>query len=206
MRILIFGATGGTGRELVTQAVDQGHGVTAFVRDPAKLTTHGGIRVLVGQIDDTAGVADAVDGHDAVISALGVGRALRPHGVITRDATAIVPAMEQAGVRRLVWMSAFGVGDTFSTASAVQKFAFRVPLRQLYADKAQGDRIIRESTLDWTLLYPVLMTNGPRTSQYRTGEHLPMKGMPKVSRADVAEFILRQLDDDSFRRKSVVVG
>ena len=113
--------------------------------------------------------------------------------------------MNEKNVKRLVFLSAFGVGETFTQANFIQRIIFKVFLRNIYADKSKADDLIRKSTLEWTLVYPVLMTDTPGTGKYKVGEKFEMKGMPKISRADVAEFMLRQLNDSNFIKKPSII-
>ncbi|HEY5835327.1 NAD(P)-dependent oxidoreductase [Streptomyces sp.] len=220
MRILVLGANGATGRLIVAQALDAGHEVTAFVRAAAKAPApRPGLRVVIGEV--TSGqsgqsgqsghntVTAAVTGQDAVISALGSERSLKGllAPTVIREATAlVVRAMEQAGVGRLVFLSAFGVGDTARRAPAPLRLMYGVFLGRVFADKSAGERVLRASRLEWTLVYPVMLTNGPRTRGYRHGENLQPTGLAKVSRADVADFMLRETAEREYVRKTVVVA
>jgi putative NADH-flavin reductase len=203
MKLLILGATGLTGRQLVRQALDAGHSVAALVRDPRKVTDS--IEVVQSDAANSSAVAGAVRGRDAVLSALGTSKSFKG-GIMTRAVTVLLPAMEQAGVKRLLLVSAFGVGESFNEASAIQKFFFRSVLRSIYADKEKADAMIQASALQWTIARPVALTNGPRTGKYRVGEHLQLSGFPKVSRADVADFMIRELTEQAWVRKTVAIA
>ena len=207
-RVLILGATGGTGRQVVEQAVAAGVDVTAIVRVPAKLSPSvRSIRVLTGDLmHNTAVLTAAVAGQDAVISTLGVGQSFKPGRLIRTTAPAIVGAMLQQGVRRLVFTSAFGVGATRQDTPLLPRLFIATLLRQIYADKKAGEEAIRNSSLDWTIVYPVGLTDGPKTGTYRAGERLSLSGFPRISRADVAEFLLKQVHDPAFIRKGVLVA
>ncbi len=206
-KLLVLGASGGTGREVVRQALEQGHEVTALVRHPERLPAAEGVRVIVGDVlRDRDALESAVRAQDAVISALGVGKSLRSGGLIARSTPAIVQVMQRLGVRRLIVTSAYGVGDTWRDVPAVPRFFIRTLLRDLYVDKAIGERPLRASGLDWTLVYPVTLTNGPRTGRYRAGERLTLRGFPTISRADVADFLLTQVEDRRYIRKGVLVS
>ncbi|HEX9406038.1 MAG TPA: SDR family oxidoreductase [Thermoanaerobaculia bacterium] len=205
MKLLILGATGPTGRQIVKQALDVGYAVAALVRDPKKLHEARTIEVIRGDATDTTAVRNAVRGRDAVLSALGTSKSLKG-GIMTRATTVLLPALEQAGVKRLILMSAFGVGDSFKDASTIQKFFFRTVLRSIYTDKAKADAVITASPVEWTIVRPVALTNGPRTGKYRVGEHLEVRGFPRVSRADVADFILGELTESAWVRKIVVMS
>jgi putative NADH-flavin reductase len=209
VKLLVLGATGGTGREVVAQALDQGHDVTAFVRDPRGMTSRGSrLRVAVGSTtDDEAAVARAVRGQDVVVSALGRRNSLRSSDLIARSMRNIVPAMESQGVKRLIVVSAYGVGESARDALPLPRLMYRLLLRDIFADKAAGEAYLRGSSLDWTLVYPVALTNGPRTGRYRVGERVELRGiLPKISRADVADFILTQLASTAYLRKVAVIA
>src|SRR6266536_1223360 len=163
-KILVLGGTGGTGRQVVSQALQQGHDITVLVRDPARLNlTSDQLRVVVGSvIDDGPELAAAVRSQDVVISALGVGNSLKSGGLIERSVPAIVRAMESHGVRRLIFTSAFGVGQTYRDVPLLPRIVIRTLLRDLYADKNRGEDELRRmgNGLDWTLVHPVSLTNG----------------------------------------------
>jgi len=207
-KILVLGATGGTGREIVSQAVQQGHVVTALVRYPAQdAGLPADVRVLRGNVtEDTDALAQAVRGQDVVISTLGVGKALRSGGLIARSAPLIVRAMERQGIRRLILTSAYGVGATWKDVPILPRMLMGLLFRDLYGDKKMGEDAVRRSELDWTLVYPVTLTNGPRSGRYRVGERLRLRGFPTISRADVADFILTQVEDRKYLRKGVLIS
>ena len=202
MKLLLFGASGPTGRELVKQALEQKHELTVFARRPEGFPA--GVRIVQGDaMREPQAIAEALQGQEAVLSALGTGKVMFPNRLQERSLGNIAPAMERAGVQRLVVMSAFGVGDTLRDASLVQRLMYATLLVGVFADKARGEATVRASALDWTIVYPTVLTHGPRTGQYRAAEHIAMQGLPSISRADVAEFMLRQLADPSFVRGGV---
>ncbi len=204
MRILIFGPTGGTGRELVTQALELGHEVTAFARNPAAITaTHHRLHVIQGDISYPEMIAPAIQGHEAVLSALGV-RALKVGTILSDACRQIVRTMEQLGVRRLVWQSSLGVALTRGQLGPIYNWIL-IPLlfREIFTDKERQEQIIRESELDWTIVEPAALTNGPRTDGYRSGPGAAAgRFLPRISRADVAHFMLAQLTAPEFIRRS----
>jgi putative NADH-flavin reductase len=151
-------------------------------------------------------LAEAMRGQEAVIGALGVGNSLKSSNLIARSMPAIISAMESQGVRRLVFVSAFGVGDTRRDVPLLPRILQRLLLGGVFVDKKAGEDHLRRSGLDWTLVYPSLLTDGPRTSAYRAGERLELRGVPKISRADVAEFCLRQLEEDTYLGKGVLIS
>ena len=207
-RILILGATGATGTQLLTQALDAGHEVTAFVRRPDNVPVrHERLQLVVGDVtDEGTRLTEAMRGQDAVVSALGRGMTLKSDNLIQRSIPPILSAMHAHGVRRLIFTSAIGVGETIRDAPLFSRLVIRVLLRDIYADKEAGEALLRRSGLDWTLVQPAQLTNGPLTRTYRAGEHLNLRGIPKVSRADTAHFLLRQLDDDAYVRKVALIA
>jgi len=194
MKLLILGAKGRTGRLIAERAGNQGHEVTAFTR-----ATH-------GDATDREAIAAAMPGQEAVISALGRGNSFKSQQLMSRAMDVILPAMKREEVQRLIVISAFGVGETFYEAPFIAKVFFRLLLRHLYADKAIADDFVRHSGLDWTIVCPTKLTDGQRTGAYRAGEHLEFGGLPKISRADAADFIVKQLTDPAWIHKTVIVS
>ncbi len=206
MRLLILGATGATGRNLLEQALAAGHEVTALVRNPARLTmTHARLAVAIGDATHSRALEGSMTGQQAVLSALGAGNSLRLE-VASPAIAALIPAMRARALKRVIFLSAFGVGETFAQASLLQRLAYRTVLRQIFADKAKADAMLRQSGLDWTLVYPTVLTNGARVGTYRVGERLAMTGLPKISRADVASFMLEQLSSAEWVRRTAVIS
>ena len=208
MKLVIFGATGGTGREVLQQALAGGLEVTACVRSPDKLgeVKQAGLRVLRGDVLVPADVETAVAGQDAVLSTIGAGAgrtSLRADG--TRN---IVEAMEKVGVRRLVCLSSLGVGDSSANLTAFARYILiAVFLRHAFADHERQEAIVKQSNLDWIIVRPPHLTNGPRTGTYRHGFSATDTGIQgNISRADVAEFMLQQLTDDTYLRQTAGVS
>jgi putative NADH-flavin reductase len=204
VRVLVFGASGATGRHLVSQALEGGHHVTAFVRDPARLMTrHERLSLVQGDVADAAAVARGVAGQDAALSALGVGAPLRHDQAVIDGVGQIVKAMERQGVRRLVYLSTTGVRESRAEAGFFVRLMAASLIRHEIADHEVKEGLVRASTLDWTIVRAPLLTNGRRTGVYRAGEDVAARSpLPKLSRADVAEFMIQQLDDASFLRKA----
>jgi putative NADH-flavin reductase len=207
-QILVLGATGPTGREIVGQALEQGHGVTALARHPERLAVkHPRLElVTIDAAADPEAIARVVPGHDVVVSALGRSQGLRSGGLMARATPGIVVAMERAGVRRLVFISAFGVGGTAPEAPWIFRLMFRTMLASIYADKAVAETLIRRSALDWTILAPVLLTNLPGTGRYRLSETPPPHGPWRIARADVATAVLGGINAAETVRKRLVVA
>jgi putative NADH-flavin reductase len=208
MRLLVLGATGGTGRHVVTQALEQGHQVTALARRAKQLPIrHQNLATVATDLTMDDGVlAQTLPGHDAVISALGRGTSLRSHGFITVAVTRLVSAMEETRARRLIFLSAYGVGGTAPGAPWPFRLMFRFMLADIYADKAKGEAAVRQSSLAWTILAPVILSNAPATGRYRTGENLTISGIAKIPRVDVAASILGCLADPATIHRRLVVA
>ncbi len=202
MRLLIFGATGTIGRQLVDQTLENGHQVTAFVRMPSKLSVENpALTVLQGDVLDFESVQRAMPGHDAVLIALGAGAMGR---IRTEGTENIVRAMRKHRIRRLICLSSLGVGDSRGNLNFFWKYVmFGLLLRRAYADHVGQEQTVRESGLDWTIVRPAAYTDGGITKQYRHGfSPTTQKLELKVSRADVAHFMLRQLETNDYLLKT----
>jgi putative NADH-flavin reductase len=209
VKLLVVGATGGTGKELVAQALARGHDMTVLIRDPRRLEhADPRLRVVVGSPTEGGNaVARAMRGQDVVISALGRGTSFRSDHLMARSMDTLVPAMESQGVRRLIVVSACGVGESGRDAPLLPRLLYRFLLKDIFADKQAGEDRVRRSALDWTFVYPVGLTSGPRTGRYRVGERLELRGiMPMIARANVADFILTQLDSPTYRQKTAIIS
>lgn len=197
--VIVFGATGTTGSAVVERALELGYAVTAFVRNPDKVTTkHPNLTISQGDVMDLDSVERAIQGHDAVLSSLGAGL----KGTIRSEGTRnIIRAMEKANVRRFISQSSLGVGDSRNNLNAYWKYAmFGMLLRRAYADHGLQEQFIKESTLDWTIVRPGALKEGERTSKYRHGFPANVKDIAlEISIPDVADFMVRQLQDDTYR-------
>lgn len=204
MNVLVLGASGATGREVVRQAITQELHVTAFVRNPARLTIDGPtLRVVQGDVGDYAAVAGAVTGQDAVISTLGVSRPLHADPVVIEGVRHTLRAMEEHGVTRLVYLSFIGVRDSRSAAGPLIRFVARFPLRHEIADHERKEALIRASRCDWTIVRAPKLSNGAATGRCRDGDDITAHSVfPVLPRADVAAFMLRQLHDRRYVRRA----
>jgi len=212
MRVLVIGASGKTGHEVVGQALAAGHEVTAFVRDPSRLKVRGPrLTVVRGDVRSVDDLRRALAGQDAVISTLG-GRAKdtmtcplgdKPGvGVMEASTAALIEAAGEAGVRRVVMMSTFMLAPNFR-AGILKPLALYY--KGMNDDKRAAEEALRASSLDWTIVYATMLTEGERTGR----EHLvPVTEIVtprnRVSRSDAAAFLIARLDDDAAIRKAIV--
>jgi putative NADH-flavin reductase len=196
MKLLVLGATGGIGLEIVRQAIDGGHQVTAFVRTPERLKEFGArLAVIQGDVLNTSDLERALEGQDAVLSGFGARepRSKVDADLLRRFAVALTRAMLYAKIRRVVVVS---VAFLFKDSIFPPTYLFgRLFFRDVVVDASGMEDIFRESELDWTILRPPQLTDKPRTGKYRVREgHLPRFGF-KISRADVAEYFIKTVKD-----------
>jgi len=214
MNILIFGATGGTGRQIVAQALERRHSVTAFVRDTARLqVAHPLLRCVVGDAMDLGSVGTALQDQDAVLCALGTmpeakgDRSRRQPGVPvcsvgTRN---IIQAMLQHSVRRLVVETSASVGDSRQAGRFGAGIIIRLLLRDVMEDKERQEMSVRDSALDWTIIRPVRLSDAARSDHVRSGKNLAWGLTSAVSRPDVAAVMLDALHDAGTLKSAITV-
>ena len=208
LRLLIIGATGGSGRQLVNQALALGHHVTAFARTPAKITTqHANLRVLKGDVLDYVSVELAMLGQDAVLSALGHKRFFGPSRILSDGTRNILRAMKSARVRRFICESSLGVGDAVGRGGLLGTFLFMPMLLAFYfQDRVRQEELIASSEANWIIVRPPALTNGKARGRYRHGLKVGNYIFGnRISRADVADFMLKQLRDDTYLHTAVGV-
>jgi uncharacterized protein YbjT (DUF2867 family) len=206
MKFLVLGATGRTGVPFVKKALDQGHQVTALVRR-ADATVDPRAQIVSGDVTDAAVIATAAQGHDAVISTLGVKNVRETPTLIADTVRAVIASAKTSGVDRFVIVSAFGVGDSLAKASFLAGLIFRTALRKKYADKAASEVLLRASDLKWTLEYPGALNDrdGSRYTAVALEDVTKLPILPSASRANVADFLLHSAVEDTFIRQTVVV-
>jgi putative NADH-flavin reductase len=201
-RVLVVGATGGTGRQLVAQALERGFAVTALVRDPARLAVvHPRLTVMRGDVLDQTSVDAAVRGQEAVVSALGHKRYYPPNRILSEGTRNLLRAMETHGVHRFVCETSLGVGDSAGRLGMYYTF-FTIPvvLPFYYWDKTRQEQLIAASRVEWVIVRPGLLNNGAKRGRYRHGRVGSFLWTVRISRADVADFMLNQLSSDTYLR------
>ncbi|MEM8719260.1 MAG: SDR family oxidoreductase [Cyanobacteria bacterium P01_G01_bin.39] len=204
MKLVIFGSTGSIGSHVVEQALEQGHTVTAFVRNPNKLNfQHPHLSIFTGDVMNPALVEEAIIDHEAAICILGSGKKLSGN-VRSQGTKNIIQALEKAGIKRFICQSTLGAGDSWSNLNFYWKYImFGFILRKVFADHQIQEQYVRQSDLDWTIIRPAAFIEGTRTGKYRHG--FPSKDRTSsltISRPDVADFILKQLSDHTYLGKA----
>ena len=198
MKIIVFGATGSLGQHVVKQALEQGHQVSAFTRSKEKLDhlNNPNLTPVLGDVLDNTTIEQAVKDHDAVIIALGDGM---KGSVRAQGTQQIINAMKNQGVGRLICLSTLGAGDSYRYLNFFWKYVmFGLLLKNTLTDHEQQEALVRNSDLDWTIVRPAAYTDGPQTNAYRHGDEIGKNLKLKISRADVASFILKGLDNNFY--------
>lgn len=207
MRILVFGGTRGVGRFFVQEAYEAGHQVTLFARDPAATDDWRprGVRVVKGDAKNQAAVKAAVPGHDAVVISLGPTGVERVQHFIGRATAWIAQAMQANNVRRVILVSGLGVGESRREAPAVMRWlAIPIVLGPTFSDRAKAEKVLQRSPLDWTIVRPLYLSDDAATGRWHaTTDGRQVRG--GIARADVATFLLRELERPEFVRKAVAL-
>lgn len=208
MKLAIFGASGRTGRPLVQQALDAGHSVNALVRTPATFPMqHERLTVVQGDAMDLDAVEKVVRGTDAVLSVLGQTKG-SPKDIQTMATKNIIAVMQKYEIRRFVSLTGAGVDapeDSPKLINHVIKFALKTMAGAVLKDAEQHAAVLRGSTIDWTIVRGPMLTEGPYTGKYRVG-WVGVNTGTRVSRADIADFMLKQLDDTTYLRKAPMIS
>lgn len=196
MLITVFGASGPSGLLIVERALERGHSVRAFVRDPARMALdHPELELAVGDALDAEAVGPAVAGADSVVSALGIRRGA-PKTIVAEGTDRILTAMDDQRVRRFVGLSAHGAGDT-RDGSLFSRLTW-LALRPNLEDKERFERQVMASPIDWTLVRPSRLTDAAATGSYRAATGLRVGPFASVSRADLADFVVGELENPAF--------
>lgn len=201
MNLIVFGATGKTGRHVVRLALEQGHNVTAFTRSGRMDGEDVNLCVAQGDIMDADSVDAAIVEHDAAIVVLG-SNSLRDKTTLSTGTRNILRGMTRHDVGRLVVLSAAGVGESWGQISLLARLMFRTMLRNIYADHEAQEAVVRDSALDWTIVRAAILKDGPATGEYTASNTEKAR---HINRADLADFLVRQLNDGVWSRQSISV-
>jgi putative NADH-flavin reductase len=206
MKLAIIGGTGKTGKELLKQGLEAGHHITALVRNPKKVKIkHANLEVIQGNVLNTADLEVIFKGKDAVLSALGHKRFLGPSNILSKGTENILQAMKTDKVSRFICITSMGINDNrFKLGLYYTLFVIPFIVFFYFRDKARQERLIMDSDLNWTIVRPGQMINGKKRTRYRVGEKLGSYILTlMISRADVAHFMLNQLNGNKYSRKTV---
>lgn len=210
MNVAIFGATGPTGQHLVAQALNAGHKVTVLARTPEKLgQTHPNLKVVQGNVLDRRAVEQVTQGQDVVLCALGV-RKLGKNTTVSQGTRYIVEAMAEQGTGRFICITSVGVGESRAQARTMgvvfNRFLLPMLLANPFADKEVQEQVIQRSAIDWLIVRPASLTNDSVTGKYRVTDAQDFAISGKVSRADVAHFMLAQAQTPHYHQRAVTLS
>lgn len=204
-KIIVFGATGTIGQHLVDQALESGYIVSAFCRNPQKLSNpdHPNLNTISGDVFNPSEVEKAIEGHDVVAIVLGSGKS-RKSMVRSEGTKSIINAMQQKGVKRLICQSTLGAKESNDNLNFFWKrIMFGWFLKQVFEDHELQETLVEQSNLEWTIVRPGAFTDGRKTENYLHGFSPKDRSVKlKISRADVADFILRQVTDNRYLKQS----
>jgi putative NADH-flavin reductase len=210
MQLTVFGGTGGTGEQMIHAALDAGHSVTAPARDPSKIrVSHEQLRAIRADVLDPPSLNGTVDGADAVVSAVGAPPGKEPTAVYSIGVANILDAMRRAGVRRFIGVSALPVTPRAEVSVLERLVVYPILYRffgEAYADMARMEDLLRGSDVDWTIVRPPRLIDGPATGRYRTSVNRHLQRGRTISRDDLAAAMLRLLDDPHAVRTTVGVA
>jgi putative NADH-flavin reductase len=206
VRVLIIGASKGIGLQTTRQALEAGHHVRAMARSEISLS-HPKLEKVRWDALNPQDVEAALNGMDVVIQTLGVGLGdlFRPVHLFSDATKVLVGTMQAQGVKRLISVTGFGAGDSRASISCLQRLPFQVVFGRAYEDKSRQERLIMDSSLDWTIARPGVLTGGSNTGRYPVLDEPSQWRNGIISRLDVAEFLVHQIEDQTFLRKAPVL-
>jgi putative NADH-flavin reductase len=204
VKLLIIGATRGIGRNLLEQGLEQGHAVTALVRNPERLKIqHDRLIMIEGDILNRDSVLTAVEGQEAVCITIGIGPTIKPVTVFSAGMKNVLDAMMQSTAEMLICVTGIGAGDSKNHGGFFYDKIFNpLLLKTIYEDKDRQEELVRNSNLHWVIVRPGFLTNGPLTGSYKVLTDLEGVNAGKISRADVAHFILKELQERKYLSKT----
>ncbi len=215
MNIIVFGPTGGTGRALITRLLADGHTVTAFARDPSKLSPMPWLTIVQGDAMNPADVKRAIPGHDAIVVSLGNpqlplavslgARRTTPADICEMGTRNIVTALGPGSPVRVLAVTAFGAGETRDKMSLTFKILFQLFMREIMADKERQEAVLKASDLDYVLIQPVGLTDAPATGDWIASARGETRKM-RISRKDVAAFIAEEIANPLYHRQTVALS
>lgn len=213
MKIVIIGANGLTGKAAIARSIEAGHQVVAYVRRPETLQAQKGMEIVKGELLDVEKLQAAMQGADAVLCCLGpkVGMSaiFTPQNLMQTAVTSIIKAMNQSNVKRIILLSAFGVGDGIKAANTMSRFMIKTMMAKMYEDKEISEQMLAKSGLDWTTIHPLFINDKIASGNAEIASVEQVKkvlGMPKVTRSDVAKVMIDVINDTQTIRKGLVIS
>ena len=208
MQVLIVGASKGIGLETTRQALEAGHHVRALARSAVGMAlSDPNLEKVRGDALKSQDVEAALIGVDVAIQTLGVGLGdlFRPVHLFSDATRVLIAAMRTQAVKRLICVTGFGAGDSLASISCLQRLPFQIVFGRAYDDKSLQERLIKESELDWTIVRPGVLTSGPRTGRYKILSEASQWRNGIISRSDVAEFLVQQIEDQTYVHQAPVL-
>lgn len=202
MRVVVFGATGKTGQHVCRRALEEGHTVTAFTRSVNKID--GGspnLRAAQGDVNDAESVADAIANQDAALVVLG-SNGLGDKTTLTAGTKNVVEGMLMHNARRIVVLSAAGVGESWRQTPLLARIMFKTMLRNIYSDHEAQEALVEQSSLDWTIVRAAILKDNPASGVYTASNTGKVKN---ISRADVADFLVKQTSDSAYLKQAISI-
>ena len=202
MKIVVFGATGKTGQHVCRRALEEGHKVTAFTRSVNKIDGDiPGLRAAQGDVHDAESVGAAIANQDAAIVALG-SNGLGDKTTLAAGTRNVVDGMTRHNVRRIVVLSAAGVGESWRQTPLLARIMFKTLLRNIYADHVAQEALVEQSSLDWTIVRAAILKDNPPTGKYTARNSGKVK---HISRADLADFLVKQVSDSAYPEQAISI-
>jgi putative NADH-flavin reductase len=208
MKLLIIGATRGIGKALLETALEEEFDVTVLAREPARLgLERSGLRIVKGDVENSGSVIEAAEGQDAICSCIGVPITFQPVRLFSKAAANLVAAVKKNPGQKCVVVTGIGAGDSSGHGGFLYDRIFKpLFLKTIYADKDREEEIIKRSGVDWLIVRPAGLTNGPRTGKYKVYNDLSGVVSKRISRLDVADFIIKQLKNPEHFGKTPLIS
>jgi len=202
LRIIVFGATGKTGQHVCRGALEAGHEVTAFTRSADKIPTDNpNLRAAQGDVNDAEAVTAAVAGHSAAIVVLG-SNGLGDKTTLTTGTRNVVNGMNQHNMGRIVVLSAAGVGESWRQTPLLARIMFKTMLRNIYSDHKAQEALVKQSSLDWTIVRAAILKDNPATGDYIASNTGKVKN---INRADLADFLVKEVGDAAYSKQAISI-
>jgi uncharacterized protein YbjT (DUF2867 family) len=207
MKILLLGGTGGTGSLFIDHALTAGHQVTAVVRPTSELAPRAGLHTIIGDARNADDLTRAGADIDVLVSTIGVGTARKSHNLLQDTMHAVTTTAQRTGLKRIVVQSAFGTGASYQKAPLLMRLGYHYG-RDVFIDKEKAEQTLFDSDLDWSIVYPVVLSDAPGSGQSIATDLQPLgklRGLPRVPRDDVAAFLLTAATDTTWTRRIAVL-